>query len=260
MNLKKILSAGGILVVLALIAVGISFIPRAPSSKQVDILSGVASSTDTVHTEEGEFYTIRVVFPAHTALLATADVRARETIQTELLATVMEFKKGIEAYPAEEIARLNERDALLALDIDYRTYTSKDFVSYAFTIYEDTGGAHPNGYFKTFVFDATGKKLSLSDLFVGESSSYLAILGAEVRTQAVARGVTLGEMSPKEVEAALFKEGYAPKADNFQNFVIDGDRLIVFIPPYQVASYAFGSFEVVIPLQNLAQHLAPSTQ
>jgi hypothetical protein len=51
----------------------------------------------------------------------------------------------------------------------------------------------------------------------------------------------------------LFEEGFAPTEENFQNWYLDGDTLVIQIPPYQVAAYVAGSFEVRIPLAEISQ-------
>jgi hypothetical protein len=119
-------------------------------------------------------------------------------------------------------------------------------------------GAHPNLYYKTFVFDREGNRLALADLFAASSTAsstgYLSqisgIATAQIKDQLASR---LGEAPG----GGFFAEGTAPNPDNFQNFVIDGGDLVFLIPPYQAAAYAAGSFEVRIPLSQLSAALKP---
>ena len=120
-------------------------------------------------------------------------------------------------------------------------------MSYAYTVYADTLGAHPNGYFRTFVFDQAGNEIKIQD--IATSSAIVQKIAAAATAQ-VTKQLQDG-LGQKDVADAIFKEGLAPTPDNFQNFVIDGSDLLVLIPPYQVAPYVAGSFEVRIPLSQL---------
>ena len=46
-----------------------------------------------------------------------------------------------------------QNDQMYSLMISYETYEYPPFVSYRFTIFMDTGGAHPNHFLWTVVFD-----------------------------------------------------------------------------------------------------------
>jgi hypothetical protein len=102
------------------------------------------------------------------------------------------------------------------------------------------------------VFDAQGNELGLADLFVATSTNPHAdwlnqisgIATVQIQDELTKR---LGE-TPGD---SFFSEGTAPKEENFQNFVIDGNDLVFLFPPYQVAAYAAGTFDVRIPLSQL---------
>ncbi|MDB5224871.1 MAG: hypothetical protein JWO43_493 [Candidatus Adlerbacteria bacterium] len=251
----------GILAVLALIAWGISYMqpkvaaPTAVVQGDVNILQGTATSTgDLVHTEHTDYYDIRVVYPAKTPLIVSsveADAAARTTMEQSLLATINSYKTNLGEFDATMQEFIKTRGAPLALDITYKMYTSPKFVSYKYLVYEDTGGAHPNGYFSTFMFDGQGHNVQLSELFA-PASDYLARISAESKKQITAELTKrLQDSGGADTNADMFAEGYAPKAENFQNFVVDGSTLKIFFPPYQVAAYAVGDFEVDIPLSQL---------
>jgi hypothetical protein len=123
-----------------------------------------------------------------------------------------------------------------------------------FTIYEDTGGAHPNGFYRTFVFDEQGSAVKLSDLFLPAQagkpgSNYLQKISAAATAQ-VTKQLQEG-LGQADVSGDIFAEGLAPTVENFKNFVIDGDTLYIVIPPYQAAAYVAGSFDVRIPFGDL---------
>lgn len=50
-----------------------------------------------------------------------------------------------------------------------------------------------------------------------------------------------------EILDQLREEGTAPYAGNFQNYVLDGNKVIIYFEPYSVAPYSYGIPEVVLP-------------
>ena len=142
----------------------------------------------------------------------------------------------------------------LSLDITYETFQfSPTVTSVQFNIYEYTGGAHPNSYYRTFLFDMEQQyALTLDDLFI-EGSNPLAtifpLVQADLQTQLDAMDIP--------ADAVWIDEGTGTVPENYQNFVLTSDSLIFLFPPYQVAPYAVGPLTVTIPLSNLNGILAP---
>jgi len=124
--------------------------------------------------------------------------------------------------------------------VAFKSFTaSPDLWSIRFEASRDTGGAHPNQNFASFVFAVHSQRLlGLGDLF---------------RNLPAALGL-LSELSARRMELVLdgraFAEGLAPKAENFQVFVIDGQDLVFTFPPYQVASFADGPQHLRVPLAH----------
>lgn len=117
--------------------------------------------------------------------------------------------------------------------------SSEQLLSVRFEAVRDTGGAHPNQNYAAFVFDMQGPAvLGLGDIF-SDLPAALAVLS---------------ELSARRMELVLdghvFAEGLAPKAENFQVFVIDGTDLVFTFPPYQVASYSEGAQTLRVPLSH----------
>jgi hypothetical protein len=142
----------------------------------------------------------------------------------------------------------------LALDITYQTFQFSDTVtSVQFDVYEYTGGAHPNSYYRTFVFDLGQERvLTLNDLFVAGVNpldTIFPIVQADLQAQLTTMEVP--------ADGAWIDDGTGTIPENYQNFVLTEDSLIFLFPPYQVAPYAVGPFTVTIPLANLSGILAP---
>ncbi len=124
--------------------------------------------------------------------------------------------------------------------ITYKAYAAGPrLLSLMFEEYRDTGGAHGNYAYASFVLDLkSGQRLALGDLF----TDLPAALG--VLSELAARRLNLA------LGGAPFPEGYAPKAENYQAFVLDGSDLVVTFPPYQVASFAEGTQTVRVALHH----------
>lgn len=263
MSMRQIVSVVALVLIVGLAAWGLTLVHARPQSAVTapDIqhpLPGTLSQDGTSYTytyTDGKYYSVTATYPAHTSLAGDADATARVALEAGLASQVNDFKSMLEqSITPEEKARMDQDGGQYAFDAEYQEFTSPHFDSYLYTIYEDTGGAHPNGYFATFVFDQHGNQLDLRDLFTVASSTYLARIAplaeAQVKAQITER---LGANS----QGMLFEDGFAPTDDNYSNFVVDGGDLHFFFPPYQVAAYAAGNFDVSIPLSSLSDILAP---
>lgn len=190
--------------------------------------------------EERPYYKIEVLYP-----------KGRPAVEAALAALIAEFKKNgnLDHLTEEDIKIQNlGGDRKYALSAEYKIFQSSTTVSYLFMIYEDMLGAHPNHYYKSFVFDQEGRQLTLTDLWPS-NPNWLEELSLLVSNDVVAQYKARAQVD--DVTGLVYPEGLAPKVENFQNFVIDGETLLIAIPPYQVAAYAVGDFEVRIPLKDL---------
>ncbi|HEY4501820.1 MAG TPA: hypothetical protein VJJ20_02010 [Candidatus Paceibacterota bacterium] len=160
MNLKQIGWAVGVLVVLAVIfGVWSSFTtPAAPQEPMAGdtspILKGRLETDQNYHYKEtAPGYEINAVYPAKVPLPTTeASTKAALTIENKLAEGTAAFKAdAAQMLGAQEIARLQQVGASYALGFEYVDYTEEGYHSYAYQVYQDTGGAHPNGFYLTFV-------------------------------------------------------------------------------------------------------------
>jgi hypothetical protein len=224
----------------------------------------LTESGDRQQKEETDYYTVQVVYPNATRLATrtdsskAADERAVSTIERELQDVVQAFKSAANAaLTADEKERLAAAKLKYSLNVAYRGYNSGSFVSEEFDIFQDTGGAHPINFYKTLVFDLKGNKVSLDGIFVS-GSNYLERISTEATKQVGQQLTQKG--AGANATTSLVAEGVAPKAENFTNFVVNDGVLTFFIPPYQAASYAAGSFEVRIPLLDMKDIVKPGIQ
>ncbi len=214
------------------------------------------STAGTRHiTEETELYEIDAAYPASTPLTASAGARADAAAVASMKgfaeAEIARFKDNgdFDSMTQEDKEMLGYGDGRKqALGLEYTLYTSPATVSYVYLIYVDTFGAHPNAYYRTFTFDKeTGEDLHIDDIFSG-TADYTSVLSMETRTRLKA---ALGA----DASIDMLEAGTTPDADNFQNFYLEGDALVMVFPPYQVGPYAIGTQEVRIPRSSLGNAL-----
>lgn len=207
--------------------------------------------------EHGQYYDIEVFYPAETALNAAlgkeADQTAVSLMEDFVEDTVADFKKqgNFDNLTPEDVQIMGlSEDRKESITITYEEGWGLHTASYAFTLYVDTLGAHPNTFYRTFTFDlTTGEEADITDLFLPRSD-YLTRLSAIAQFELAK---SLGEFADIEYIA----QGTVPDTLNFQTFVIDADTLVLLFPPYQVAPYAAGPQSVTIPLSQLADILKP---
>ncbi|MDX1438920.1 MAG: DUF3298 domain-containing protein [Rubricoccaceae bacterium] len=112
------------------------------------------------------------------------------------------------------------------------------------------GAAHPNTTVETFNYDlSTGEAVHLEDLFES-GTAYLDALSSLAHAGLIEEATSRG-FAP----ADLWSEGYAPTPENFAHFTLHEDSLALHFPPYAVAPYVAGEFEIRIPYTNLTSVL-----
>ena len=194
------------------------------------------------YAEQTGSYDILAEYATSTPLVlvgAAADAAAVATMHRFVTDSVAEFKSG------------GVIDRQQTLQILYLTATGQRTVSYIYTVYADTGGAHGNTYFRTFAFDtATGEELTLADFFL-PGAEYLARLSTISRARLPA---IIGE---DFVNQEMLDAGTTPDGANFERFFIGGSTMGILFPPYQIAPYAAGPQTLPIPLAELADILKP---
>lgn len=114
-----------------------------------------------------------------------------------------------------------------------------------------SGGAHPNNWPMTWVFDmADGSEVTLDRLF-SDPEQALPAVAAACRKVLIP---TLGQMYLED----MLGPGLEPLEDNFKRFALTVEGATFFFAPYQVAPYAAGEQVVTIPYADLAPWLSPA--
>lgn len=220
--------------------------------------TATSSASATNLNESGKYYDIKAAYPVSTSLKTSAgpaaDTKAITLMKQFELNAIDAFKEqgNFNNLSAEDIKMMGfDQGRSEALEITYETRTAPHTISYVFTMYEDTLGAHPNAYFRTFTFNSkTGESLDIRDIFVAKTD-YLKVLSTLSRQKLPAIIAAKEGAKVSEVDTDYMNRGTTADADNFQNWYLQGNTLVLIFPPYQVAPYAAGVQVVTIPLSSL---------
>lgn len=207
--------------------------------------------------DSGAYYDAEVSYPASTPLIASAgrdaDAAAVQSMKVFAEGQISAFKErsGIDTLTQADIEVMQlGGDRKYALSVDYETKESPTTLSYIYTLYEDTMGAHPNAYLRTYTFNKkTGEQIHLDEILSGNYLERLSTLSREKLAK------TIGEMSGGEPNMEYIESGTLPIADSFQNFYLEAGALVLLFPPYQVGPYAIGLQSARIPFSELGTML-----
>ena len=135
------------------------------------------------------------------------------------------------------------------LDVTYTLVSQiSDLWSFKFdfSFYSD-GAAHPGLNSLTLNYDlAQGKELALADLFL-PASNYLEVIS----------NYCIAELSKQPFFDSSYSSGAQPIPENYRNWNITPDGLMIPFDEYQVAPYAAGPQKVIIPYSELQAVINP---
>ena len=136
-----------------------------------------------------------------------------------------------------------------SLDVSYTLVSQiADIWSFKFdfSFYSD-GAAHPGLYSIPLNYDlGQGKELGLADLFL-PNSSYLEVIS----------NYCIAELSKQPFFEGPFTEGAQPTPENYRNWNITPEGLMITFDEYQVAPYAAGPQKVIMPYRELQAIINP---
>ncbi len=191
-------------------------------------------------------YTIEATYPQMIgAPLSNAAKNFNQEINTLVTSEIEQFKNNVKR-DLPHMKTLPEEVKHNTLHIDYDVDVIHPepllLVSVRLNIEGmQAGRAHPYHAYRVLNFDLThGKALALSDLFKPKTN-YLK---------------TLSKYSNKQLNASLedkwmISKGAKPNPDNYKNWNIQADSILITFDEYQVAPYTNGPQEVEIPFAEL---------
>jgi hypothetical protein len=202
------------------------------------------SSTPFTETGTGPDYTIQTETPV---LVANGLDPRLNTFNDAMVALIQEevdsFKKNLKDLPVTPIA------AGSFLQIKFAQVSPVgNLLSLKFTIsYYSDGAAHPGSYSHTVTYDLeAGQFVNLDQLFL-PGSDYLGTIST----------YCIKTLKASEIGEVVDETGAQPTVDNYRNWNITAEGLLITFDEYQVAAYAAGPQQVTIPYSELAAIIDP---
>lgn len=248
-RLQKVIMAGSaVLMVLACntLVPGSTLTPSArppvatsiPASEEI-----VISTLELNETGQKPAYTISTRFPAmpdnHNPRTRAFNDVIHVLVQSEISA----FKLNVLDVPADPNFAASSFDINYSLLLQTESLVSIKFDCSGYM----SGAAHPYHYSKTvnYHFDR-GRTLSLDELFL-PGSNYL---------EAIAN-YSIADLSQRDIGFDMFLEGATPAPENYPNWNLTADALMITFDEYQVAPYAAGPQTVIVPYADLQAVIDP---
>ena len=192
-------------------------------------------------------YTIKAKYPQAVSASDARIQKLNQAIRVLITGQVNDFKKDFQS--------LQERtwSSGSTFEAEYSVlHSANEIVSVGFiieTYFE--GAAHGNYNSLAFNYDLnSGQLLKLADLFK-TNSNYLKLI-SDYSVKALTK--EFGTNADTE----WIQRGAGASEENYKNWNITSKGLIVGFDPYQVASYAEGPHEVVIPYSVLKNVIDPA--
>ncbi len=199
--------------------------------------------------EVTSLYSIHVSYPQFPDLPKEFNKKIKTTFINEITLFKIAATENMEA--RKETAQKDE-DILSDL-----TYTSgwsaeqlnKNLVSVvAHTLFYQ-GGAHGGQKIYTFSFDVKNKHEVTLDSLFGKTKNYLEKISQFTLNDLKSQ---LQRESSGEPNMGMLQEGTSPKLENFSRFTVgSAETLTFYFEEYQVAPYAAGEKQVIMPISYI---------
>lgn len=199
-------------------------------------------------------YKIRFTYPQLVSNhLTTEEIKFNKIITDGIQKAEQEFKKGViqnQPYLAKMPKTVINNELYINYDQDIIRSDKKTIISLLFIIEQYyAGSAHPIHANYVLNYDLTdGRELALKDLFL-PNSNYLELIANYCKAQ-------LQKSLTKE---AFFEQGVVAKPENYEDWNMKADGLIITFDEYQVAPYSYGPQTVVVPYSVLKEIIAPDS-
>ena len=201
-------------------------------------------STPYTESGTGPNYTITAQIPSLQGSEDARVVRFNQEMAALVQAEITAFKQSLTDLPVVPIAMGSSFDLTFAL-----LSPPGDLFSLKFDISEYIdGAAHPFGYSRTLTYSlASGADIQLAQLFI-PGTDYLGEISNYCKADLATRDIAF--------DASV--TGADPTLDNYRNWNITPQGLLITFDPYQVAAYAAGPQLVTIPYLQLQPIIDPN--
>lgn len=209
--------------------------------------------------ESTDWYEVKIKYPEQNNSAASFVFDQWNAFAREF--QLKKYKSRSEA--AEELGLGDMLEQKYSFIADYKlveggTLFGTSTLTYVYTVYTYTGGAHGSTAIAAYTINEYGKVYTIEEILpenkLAKISDYIF---AEIQKQRKER-LSGGEsgLNKKEIEELMkdetwAKEGTKPIRENYSVAWPQGNDIVVSFGQYQVGSYAEGMFEVKIPKKML---------
>jgi len=191
----------------------------------------------------------------------TENATENYTIKTEVCKTGIEVIDSEVAawindrviYTIENAEKLNEIESAAKPEflVISEVFSHSDAVkSLKLSAYEYQGGAHGMTNYMTWVFNKETDEVFDFESFFRQYRNPLQTIYPVVKEKLMAKDENMDE---DWVDRGTGYQNF----ENYKNFVLDGNDLVLIFPAYQVGPYALGPQTVVIPFSELSTIMKP---
>lgn len=203
----------------------------------------ILSSVSIYEDNQAPSYRIKAEIPTLQGSTAFSVVNFNTAMTNLVNDEIDRFKKSTAELPADTPSPGSSFDVTYTLVLQRPNFWGfkVDFSGYS------AGAAHPYHYSKTVNYDlGLGRQLELSELFLA-NTDYLTVIAE----------YCIAELSQRDIGFEGFSDGAAPTPENYRNWNIAPDGLMITFDEYQVASYAAGPQTVIVPYAELKAVIDP---
>ncbi len=215
--------------------------------EQMIYLTNGAKLTPKVFTEnnKAKLFEITVEYPELSGVSIQTASKFNEIAKSLAMNEAAKFRKDLLAQTAEDLKFIKETGGQNTVDISYNiTHADNEIISVGFGTYFYTGGAHPNSYSYALNFDLeNGRKLKLADLFK-PNSNYLKVLSDYCIKN-------LKQQLAENADNDWIEKGAGATAENYKSWNLTTKGITITFDSYQVAPYAAGPQEVIVPFEHI---------
>jgi hypothetical protein len=223
-------------------------------AEQMIFFSGAKRLTTRTLFENNKpkMFELSVEYPELSGVAPTVAAEFNRLARSRVMEKAESFRKDMLAQTADDLKWARERGFANTSEIGYSvTYADDELISISFGNYLFTGGAHGNAFTFPLNFDLrTGREIRLADVFAA-NSEYLQDLSRYCVKK-------LQDELNEGNEDEWIQTGAGPKAENFESWNVRKSGLMLTFDAYQVAPYAAGPQEVVVPFGELRSILRGS--
>lgn len=184
--------------------------------------------------EKSDTYDIKVYYPE------TKFSKVNDEINKRTAKYINEFNEQV------NLLSNNNPSIKFNLEVTFDTYGYNEYVSYVFHVTSNIGGAHPNTHIFTINYNEKEDTIITMDDLLKKNSNIIHII-SEYTYKQLSQNKKIIEFK----DESMLKNGTSEKKENFENFALSNDGLIIFFERYSIAPYYLGEFKVVIPYETL---------